>query len=81
MTEMSDEEWSRKAEDMLEKIYDIIEDSDYEMVAELMACIMADMVDPMPVNDGMGLLFAFLSEVLEKAYGLESSVAHMGTMQ
>ena len=81
MTELSEAEWEREAEDLLETIHDAIGDSDNEMISEVLACVMADMIDTFPPDVGIPLMFAFMGEVLEKAYGVEVSATNIGRMQ
>jgi len=81
MNELSESEWQREAEDLLEMVHDAIGDSDNEMISEVLACVMADMIDTLSPNVGIPLMFAFMGEVLEKVYGVEVTATDVGKMQ
>jgi len=80
MNELLDEEWEAIATEMTDQITEIIEGRDSDMIIEVLACIVADMLAPFETKEGIQLILAFTAEILEKAYGLETDITS-GAMQ
>lgn len=80
MSELSDDEWEADATEMADQITEIIDGKDSDMIIEVLACIVADMLEPYDAKDGIQLTLAFTAEILEKAYGLRTKI-QSGTMQ
>jgi len=72
MTLLSDDEWEQQAEFLADAITDLIDGKDSDMIIEVLACIVADMLAPFESNDGIALVLAFTGQILEKAYGLSA---------
>ena len=83
MTELSDAEWDKQAEDMANKIVEIIEGAESDMIIEVLACIVADMLEPFEAHEGIPLMLTFLGNILEKRYDLGFDVTKIdaGLMQ
>lgn len=75
MTELSDDEWEKEATEISDQITEIIEGKDSAMIIEVLACIVADMLAPFEAHDGIPLTFAFMAEIVEKAYGLNAEIS------
>ena len=80
MSDISDEDWEEEATEMCDQITEIIDGKDSDMIIEVLACVVADMLAPFEARDGIQLTLAFTSEILEKAYGVQTSMSS-GTMQ
>ena len=80
MNELLDEEWEAIATEMTDQITEIIEGKDSDMIIEVLACIVADMLAPFEAKEGIQLTLAFTAEIFEKAYGLETDITS-GAMQ
>jgi hypothetical protein len=76
MNELSNEEWEAVATDMTDQITEIIDGKDSDMIIEVLACIVADMLAPFEAKDGIQLTLAFTAEILDKAYGMETEINH-----
>ena len=74
MIELSDDEWEKQATEMADQITEIIEGKESDMIIEVLACIVADMLAPFEAHDGIPLTLAFMAEIVEKAYGLEAKI-------
>jgi hypothetical protein len=74
MTLLSDDEWEQQAEFLADAITDLIDGKDSDMIIEVLACIVADMLAPFESNDGVALVLAFTGQILEKAYGLSAEI-------
>jgi hypothetical protein len=74
MNDITDEEWEAIATEMTDQITEIIEGKESDMIIEVLACIVADMLAPFEAHDGIPLTLAFMAEIVEKAYGLETKV-------
>jgi hypothetical protein len=74
MTLLSDGEWEQQAEFLADAITDLIDGKDSDMIIEVLACIVADMLAPFESNDGFALVLAFTGQILEKAYGLSAEI-------
>ena len=74
MNDITDEEWEAIATEMTDQITEIIEGKESDMIIEVLACIVADMLAPFEAHDGIPLTLAFIAEIVEKAYGLETKV-------
>jgi|APCry1669189034_1035192.scaffolds.fasta_scaffold306959_1 hypothetical protein len=74
MTLLSDDEWEQQAEFLADAITDLIDGKDSDMIIEVLACIVADMLAPFESNDGIALVLAFTGQILEKAYGLNAEM-------
>ena len=74
MTLLSDDEWEQQAEFLADAITDLIDGKDSDMIIEVLACIVADMLAPFESNDGIALVLAFTGQILEKAYGLNAEI-------
>jgi len=74
MSDLSDAEWDMQAGKMADEILEIIDGHESDMIIEVLACIVADMLDPFEPKDGIPLALEFLSEILRKSYGVEASV-------
>ena len=81
MNEQSDAEWQKEAETLMNKIVNLVEGKESDMIVEVFACIMADMLEGFSVEDAVPLLLKFMSEVMEKQYGFEVGFTKVGTMQ
>jgi len=81
MSELSDAEWEKKAETLMNKIVDLVEGKESDMIVEVFACIMADMLEGFSVQTAVPMLLKFMSEVMEKQYGVEVGITKVGTMQ
>ena len=81
MSEQSDAEWEKEAETLMNKIVDLVEGKESDMIVEVFACIMADMLEGFSVQDAVPLLLKFMSEVMEKQYGVEVGFTKVGHMQ
>lgn len=74
MTLLSDEEWEQQAEFLADAITDLIDGKDSDMIIEVLACIVADMLAAFESHDGIPLVLAFTGQILEKAYGLSAEM-------
>jgi hypothetical protein len=81
MTQVSDTEWEKQAEEMMNDITNLIDGEESDMIIEVFACIIADMLDSYPVDDAVPMLLKFMSEILKKAYGVEAGFTKVGNMQ
>ena len=83
MIDMTDEEWGKQAEAMADDIVKIIEGAESDMIIEVLACIVADMLEPFEAHEGIPLMLTFLGNILEKRYDLGFDVAKIdaGLMQ
>lgn len=83
MVELSDEEWGKQAEAMADDIVKIIEGAESDMIIEVLACIVADMLEPFEPEEGIPLMLAFLGNIFEKRYdlGFDVSKIDAGMMQ
>jgi hypothetical protein len=81
MIEQTNAEWQEEAETLMNKIGDLVDGKESDMIAEIFACIMADMLEDTPIEDAILLLLSFMSEVLEKQYGVEAGFTKVGHMQ
>jgi hypothetical protein len=81
MNEQSDAEWQKEAETLMNKIVNLVEGKESDMIVEVFACIMADMLEGFSVEDAVPLLLKFMSEVMEKQYGFEVGFTKVGKMQ
>ena len=80
MNKLSDEEWEAVATEMTDQITEIVDGKDSDMIIEVLACIVADMLAPFEAKEGIQLTLAFTAEILEKAYGMETEIGN-GIMQ
>jgi len=83
MNDISDAEWEKQAEEMTDKIVEIIEAKESDMIIEVLACIVADMLEPFEAEEGIPLMLEFVGNILEKRYDLGFDVTKIvsGTMQ
>jgi len=83
MKNMTDAEWDKQAEEMADKIVEIIDGKESDMIIEVLACIVADMLEPFDEEKGIPLMLTFLGNVLEKRYdlGFELTKINAGSMQ
>lgn len=81
MSEMTDEQWSRLADEVIEKIRTITDDIENDMIMEVLACLVADIVETLPSETGIPMMFEFMADVLGKAYSLEADFQTLGPMQ
>jgi hypothetical protein len=83
MDELSDAEWEKQAEEMTDKIVEIIEGKESDMIIEVLACIVADMLEPFEALEGVPLMLEFIGTILEKRYDLGFDVTKIdgGLMQ
>jgi hypothetical protein len=83
MNDITDEEWDKQAEDMANKIVEIIEGAESDMIIEVLACIVADMLEPFETHEGIPLMLTFLGNILEKRYdlGFDITKVDAGLMQ
>jgi hypothetical protein len=80
---MTDEEWDKQAEAMADDIVKIIEGAESDMIIEVLACIVADMLEPFESEEGVPLMLAFMGNILEKRYdfGFDVTKIDAGMMQ
>jgi len=81
MDDMTEDQWSKMANDSIEKIRTITDDIDNDMLLEILACLVADLVETLPKEVGIPMMFEFMSDVLQKAYESEFSFDTFGPMQ
>jgi len=83
MNDISDAEWEKQAEEMTDKIVEIIEAKESDMIIEVLACIVADMLEPFEAEEGIPLMLEFVGNILEKRYDLGFDVTKIdgGLMQ
>ena len=81
MNEQSNAQWEKEAETLMNKISDFVDGKESDMIVEVFACIMADMLEGFSIDDAVPLLLKFMSEVLEKQYGVETGFNKVGHMQ
>jgi hypothetical protein len=83
MNDISDAEWEKQTEDMANKIVEIIEGAESDMIIEVLACIVADMLEPFKAHEGIPLMLEFVGNILEKRYDLGFDVTKIdaGLMQ
>jgi hypothetical protein len=83
MKNMTDAEWDKQAEEMADKIVEIIDGKESDMIIEVLACIVADMLEPFDEEEGIPLMLTFLGNVLEKRYnlGFDLTKINAGSMQ
>jgi len=83
MKNMTDAEWDKQAEEMADKIVEIIDSKESDMIIEVLACIVADMLEPFDEEEGIPLMLTFLGNVLEKRYnlGFDLTKINAGSMQ
>ena len=81
MNEQSNAQWEKEAETLMNKISDFVDGKESDMIVEVFACIMADMLEGFSIDDAVPLLLKFMSEVLEKQYGVETGLTKVGHMQ
>ena len=83
MGELSDAEWEKQAEEMTDKIVEIIEGKESDMIIEVLACIVADMLEPFEAHEGVPLMLEYIGTILEKRYNLGIDVTKIdgGLMQ
>jgi hypothetical protein len=74
MTLLSDEEWEQQAEFLADAITELIDGKDSDMIIEVLACIVADMLAPFEPNEGIPLVLAFTGQILEKAYDVNTEM-------
>jgi hypothetical protein len=70
MAELSDTEWEQEAGELTDTIIDLIDGKESDMIMEVIACIVADILEPFEVEESIPLMLAFLGNVLEKRYDL-----------
>jgi hypothetical protein len=83
MKNMTDAEWDKQAEEMADKIVEIIDGKESDMIIEVLACIVADMLEPFEAEEGIPLMLTFLGTILEKRYdiGFDLTKMNAGSMQ
>jgi len=83
MKNMTGSEWDKQAEEMTDKIVEIIDGKESDMIIEVLACIVADMLEPFDEEEGIPLMLTFLGNVLEKRYnlGFDLTKINAGSMQ
>jgi hypothetical protein len=83
MKNMTDAEWDKQVEEMADKIVEIMDGKESDMIIEVLACIVADMLEPFDEEEGIPLMLTFLGNVLEKRYnlGFDLTKINAGSMQ
>ena len=74
MTLLLNEEWEQEAEFLADAITELIDGKDSDMIIEVVACIVADMLAPFESHDGIPLALSFTGQILEKAYGVSTEM-------
>jgi hypothetical protein len=74
MKELSDAEWEKKAEQLLTKVHKQILNEDEDMIIEIFACLISDMIDDLEPEEGVPMLLKFLNVILQKTYGIEGTI-------
>ena len=83
MIELSDEELEAIATEMTDQITEIIEGKESDMIIEVLACIVADMLEPFEPEECIPLMLSFIGTILEKRYDLGFDITKMtsGSLQ
>jgi uncharacterized protein YbaR (Trm112 family) len=81
MSELSEEEEDKMVNELFEKVSEFVDGHRDNIITEAFAYIMADMLMEYPIEQGIPLMLNYMSNVLEKAYGVEADIQKMGMMQ
>ena len=74
MTTLSDTEWEKQAVDLADNITELIDGKENDMIVEVLACIVADMLSPFEPHDGIPLALGLVGKILAKAYSLDTEL-------
>lgn len=83
MNNMTDKEWEKQAAKMADQITDLVDGKESDMIIEVLACIVADMLEPFEPEEGIPLMLSFIGTILEKRYDLGFDITKMtsGSLQ